>query len=128
MSDEIGVREPSESELEYLKHRPNVGGMATEDHMVILNPYSQLTKEQEGVVVKNERARVFMKKHNIRPSFTLTPQQKQYFFSISNGIPYGTEQDIRETIVGRMIAGDLSSGQTTPEQEIFKSLLEGMMG
>uniref|UniRef100_A0A6H1ZG35 Uncharacterized protein n=1 Tax=viral metagenome TaxID=1070528 RepID=A0A6H1ZG35_9ZZZZ len=44
----IKERQPYESERNYFRSNPNVGGMAAEDNAVILNPFSNLSQEQWG--------------------------------------------------------------------------------
>ena len=109
----IQERKPFQGELDYFKSNPNVGGMATEDRMVIRNPYTQLSPEEQEAVMLNERSRVLMRSGAMRPSFMITPEQTQSFKG------YGTEQDIRETIAGRLLSGDPSAGKPTEEQSRF---------
>jgi hypothetical protein len=101
------------SEDEYFRKNPNVAGMATEDERVILNPYSPKDVNKDAVY-KNEAARIYMRKSKERPTFAVTEQQKQ----LLAGTTYenASEQDQRETIVGRILSQDPSAGQATPEQ------------
>jgi len=65
-------------ELEYFKKNPKTTGMAADDDMVILNPYSTLTDQEKKAVMMNEAARVHMRKGNIEPPrYDLTPEQKE---------------------------------------------------
>ena len=121
-------REPYSSELEFLKTNPNVGGMATEDNKVIINPYSPLSDEQKQGIIINEVARLAMRNGYERPTFELTPEQQEYFNTMNNGKPYSTdEQDIRETIIGRILSGDDSAGNVTPEQKKYAEELQKVL-
>ena len=93
--NKIEQREPYSGELEFFKKNTHVGGMATEDNRVILNPFSKLSTQEKLSVLQNERARVFMRTSGKRPDFELTPEQRLKFST------YGSEQDIKETIAAR---------------------------
>jgi len=108
-------REPKPEELDYFKANPHVGGMATEDQRVILNPHTTLTPEQQQYVKQNELARLIMMKKGV-PEFQLTPEQQQYFATMNQGKPYGPEEAIRATILGRIVSGDETAQNPTPEQ------------
>lgn len=108
------LREPFESERRYFYSNPNVGGMATEDKKIILNPYKTFTDVEKQSVIKNEALRLWMKDRNIVPNFELTPEQKQKF----KGTPY--EKDdlaLKQSILSRFLSGDPSAGILTKEQE-----------
>lgn len=102
-------------ENDYFRRNPHVAGMATEDGRVILNPYSSLSDDEQGAVYLNEASRLLMRESS-PPSFNITPEQRERFATINNGQPYGSEQDIRETIAARILSGDPSAGAATPEQ------------
>jgi hypothetical protein len=113
-------RRPYPSEDAYFQANPNVGGMAAEDGRVVLNPYAPLSEDERRLVAANEAARLRMRSDSVgRPDFELTPEQAAYFASINNGRSYGSDQDIRETIIGRILSGDPSAGTTTPEQRAY---------
>lgn len=96
--------------------------MAAEDNAVVLNPFSQLSKSELEAVALNEAARVFMRRHQeFRPSFSLNEQQKSAFAN------YGSEQDVRETIAARIVSGDPSALNPTPEQVEFASRLRAAL-
>ena len=109
--DKIKERKPYQSELDYFKKNPNVGGMATEDGAYIMNPFSSLSQNEKEAVVLNEKARVFMRSGAARPSFEITPEQRKKFRNYSKD-----DQDIRETIAARILSGDPSAGKPTTEQ------------
>jgi hypothetical protein len=108
-------REPNEAELDYFKSNPHVGGMATEDQRIILNPHTTLTPAQQEYVKQNELARLIMMKKGV-PEFQLTPEQQQYFATMNQGKPYGPSEAIRATILGRIVSGDETAQNPTPEQ------------
>ena len=108
-------REPYESELQYFKQNPNVGGMAAEDKRIILNPYSKLNEQQKSTVARNEAIRLFMKEKKYNYNFEVTPEQMELF----RNTPYGNPQNInelKETILSRIITQDPSVGVPTEEQ------------
>ena len=96
----------------YFQSRPDVTGMATDDGQVLLNPNSNLTPQEQEAVIANERSRILMRSGQVpRPTFTLTPTQNEYFQAYSTDI-----QDVRETIAARILSGDPSAHDFTPEQ------------
>jgi hypothetical protein len=102
--------------------------MAAEDNQVIINPYSGLTDEEKQGIRMNESARLAMRNGYERPTFELTPEQKEFFNTINDGKPYSTdEQDIRETIIGRILSGDSSAGNVTPEQKKYAEELQNVL-
>ena len=109
------------SEQRFFFKNPHIAGMITNDGYVVRNPYSLLTKRQQEAVMKNEKARLFMQINNIRPRFKITSLQKTLFSG------YGSIQDIRETIVGRIISDDPSAGNITKTQKLFSRKLEKTM-
>ena len=108
-------------EDEYFKKNPHVAGMAAEDNKIILNPYSGLNNQQKQAVVANEGARIFMRTTGFKPDFAVTPQQKKLFLN------YGNDQDVKETIVGRILSNDSSAGDVTKEQRNFVNQLKAKM-
>lgn len=121
MPFEAELRDPSKSELDFFKSNPLTSGMAAEDDRVVLNPFSELSDEERQGVVLNETSRIFMRTKDFRPEFSLTPRQMKQFES------YGTKQDIRETIVGRILSGDPSISDATPQQVLFAGRLRKLM-
>ena len=109
-------------EDEYFKANPNVGGMAAEDNQVIINPYSPLSDEEKEAVRMNEVARLAMRNGYKRPTFDLTPEQQESFKDYSTD-----EQDIRETIIGRILSGDPSAKNVTPEQKKYAEELQKVL-
>jgi hypothetical protein len=111
--DMFGTRDPEEGELEFFKKRPEVAGMATEDNKIILNPYSKNTAEEQQAVAKNEAFRLFMKMQELVPSFELTKEQQEFFKDTEY------EKDTaaaKQTILARILSGDPSAKNATPEQ------------
>lgn len=109
-------------EDEYFKANPHVGGMAAEDNSVIINPYSKLTDEQKEGIRINETARLAMRNGYRRPDFELTPEQQEAFKNYSTNI-----QDQKETIIGRILSGDTSAGNVTPEQKKYAEQLKKVL-
>ena len=106
-------RQPYQSELDYFKNNTNVGGMATEDNKIILNPYSNLNDKERRQVGLNEGVRLFLRENpNYIGNFGLTNQQKQSLGNYSNNI-----DDIRSTILARILTNDPSAGNATIRQK-----------
>ena len=105
-------------ENKYFSRNPNVAGMAAEDNSVILNPDSRLSDQEKAAVVQNEKARIFMRKSGILPDFSLTDEQQNAFKN------YGNSEDIRQTLVGRIISGDPSALNATQEQRDFAQIIK----
>ena len=103
----------SASERKFFKKNPNITGRAAEDNEVTLNPYSKLSKKERDSVIINEQVRIYMRQRNIVPKFKITMEQRNRFKN------YGSDNDIRATIVGRIISGDPSAGNITQEQKQF---------
>ena len=121
------IREPSKDELGWFSKNPKVSGRAVfEDNTIVLNPYSGLTPEQYQAVAVNEAARLYMRNNNIVPEFDVTDEQVELF----KGTAY--EKDplaMRETILGRGLSSDPSSGKLTPQQKALVEILrKAMMG
>ena len=101
-NDTFGYKErsPYPSEMNYFKQNPRVGGMATEDNKITLNPYSGLTRQQNDAIKRNEAIRLYLRENgNNYPQFLLTPEQNNYF---NNNLNYSHNPvDIQHTILGR---------------------------
>jgi hypothetical protein len=112
------VRQPSQSELDYFRKNPQVGGMAAEDGRIILNPASKLSSEEKAAVAKNEAARLYMRENGVVPDFELTPEQKATFAGTAYGTPEN-ESALKSTIAARILSGDPSAGNVTADQKAF---------
>jgi hypothetical protein len=121
----IGIREQLEpGEESYFKANPHVTGMAADDDKIIMNPFSTLKDNEKQAVMMNEAARVHMRNKMIdAPNFELTPTQTEKFGSYSKDL-----NDIRQTIAARILSGDPSAGDATPEQQEYVSRLRQFMG
>lgn len=115
------LRDPYDSELDYFKNNNHVAGMATEDDKVIFNPYSEVIPNHSDSIYKNEASRIYMRQKGMRPDYEITQDQAKRFTG------YGEPQDIKETIVGRGIAGDDSAGDLTDQQREFIKKLSNQM-
>lgn len=101
----------------FFKGHRDTAGMAAEDGAIVLNPYSTNPSESQELVAVTEAARHHMKKMGSAvPAFTLTPGQREFFSKADNGRPYGSDEDIRHTILSRIIVGDKSAGDVTKAQ------------
>ena len=115
-------RSPYQSELDYFKANPRVGGMAAEDGLIIINPYSALSDAEKNAVRLNEAARLYMRM-NGAPGFALTDEQRQKLIGTGyENMDPGTQA---ATIAARIMSGDPSGGAPTPEQRAFVEALRG---
>jgi hypothetical protein len=113
-TDQPLLREPYKTELQYFKANPSVTGMMTSDEKVILNPFSNLSKQEQNAVYQNEAIRLHLKKNNYEPKFELTPQQREFF----KGTPYEKDETAaKHSILARILTGDPSVGTLTKEQK-----------
>jgi hypothetical protein len=115
------MREPWPGELAFFRSRPDVAGLAAEDDCVVLNPYSNLNDDQKSAVALNEAVRIVMRRDGLCPDFDLTITQKSAFAS------YGPIDAIRATIVARIVSGDPSACEPTPEQVEFAKMVARKM-
>lgn len=109
------------SERAYFGKHKHVGGMAAEDGKVILNPFSSLGATERRAVFMNELARLFLR---ARPGFSppLSPEQQTKFGT------YGAPQDMRDTVLARVLSGDPSAGRPTFMQANKANALRGLLG
>lgn len=110
-------------EQEFFQKNPHVGGMAAEDDQIIINPFSTLTEAEKQAVMLNEAARVHMRSGKMQaPQFTLTPEQESAFSSYGNNL-----NDKQSTIAARILSGDPSALNATPEQLEYVQQLKNFM-
>jgi hypothetical protein len=100
-----------------------VSGVAAEDNRIVLNPNSKLSEIEKSAVIINEAARIEMRRTGVVPSFEITPKQREQFSK------YGPDWAIRETIAARIISGDPTVPEPTPEQakfadEVYEKMME----
>ena len=120
----VGVRDVHPGEDKYFKDNPHVAGMAAEDNKIILNPYSKLSEKEKQAVMMNEAARVHMRQGMIdAPRYDLSPEQGKAFANYSKSI-----EDQRQTIAARLLSGDPSALQPTPDQLEYVGKLRQFMG
>jgi hypothetical protein len=116
--------EPDKETLDYFKKNPTVAGMAVGaglngydgDRRVFVNPYSGLTNEERKGLVENERIRHFMDENKPKLEFNPTSQQVKSFEGTEYGKPENAER-LKQTLVARILTGDRSAGDITPEQQ-----------
>ena len=110
----------------YFKANPGTTGMAVggglsgspkdEPRTVMLNPYSNLTKEGRQAVETNERLRHFMDETGYDPKIEPTPAQIKAFEGTEYGKPENRKY-LGQTIAARILTGDESAGDVTPAQQ-----------
>jgi hypothetical protein len=82
--------------------------------MIILNPYSKLTPQQQNVVAQNEAIRLLLKKTNFPVQFELTPEQINFF---KNTEYQNNPEEAKKSILARILTKD-SSMQTPSEEQL----------
>ena len=105
-------RDPSASEASFFKKNPEVSGFASEDGMIVLNPHRKFTDEEEMSLLVNKASRLAIRRAPRSLAFPITQQQQGMFNDFAaRGVPgERSGQDIRETILARLVAGDPSAG------------------
>jgi hypothetical protein len=115
---------PDKETLDYFKKNPSQTGMAVGaglngydgDRRVFINPYAGLTPDGRKGVVENERIRHFIDETKPKINFTPTSEQVKSFKGTEYGKPENLNR-LKETIVARILTGDASAGNVTPEQQ-----------
>lgn len=114
------MRQPYESEAQFFKSRPEVGGMAAEDGKIVLNPYSKLSQNEKMAVAKNEAARLWIRDNKPKIDININDAQKQFFA----GTEYAQNpQAMKETILARIISGDPSANADKAQIQAANQLL-----
>jgi len=113
------IRKPYFGEQVFFMANPDTPGMASEeDGQIVLNPNSKLSPIERQALARNEAARLFMFENKIVPEFAVTPEQAQSFAGTVYGKP-GNEPYMRQTIAARIVSGDPSAKDFTPQQKQF---------
>lgn len=130
------VVEPDGETLKWFKEHPETTGMAVggglngssakDPRQIMLNPFSKLTPEQKNGVAQNEAIRHFMDEKKPKLDFEPTPEQAAFFAGTEYGKPENKER-LKETIVARILTGDKSAGEITPEQIAAARKVQAMM-
>jgi hypothetical protein len=94
----------------YYRENSHVAGMAADDGMVTINPYSQISDQERQSVYENEAARLFMREKGT-PGVDLTELQDG--FLNTNTYRNASKDDRIATILARLISGDPSAGDPT---------------
>ena len=110
------LRKPYDSEDEYMKKNPHVGGMMTEDGKIILNSYSKLSDIEKDSVYRNEEARINIGKFGA-PTFQLTDEQNR--FLDTTDYKNANDEQKKSTIAARILAGDPSAKNFTDDQKKY---------
>lgn len=107
-------------EDKFFKERPEVAGMAAGDGMIVLNPYSKLSKKELGQVAKNEALRLKMYEDKFDPEMKITDNQREFF----RGTEYETNPTaMKQTILARIYSQDPSAMATKEQKDLlFKYL------
>jgi hypothetical protein len=112
-------RVPYEGEDKFFKSRPEVAGMAAEDDKIVMNPYSNLNKQQQDAVRRNEAYRIYMRQNKIAPEFDVSEDQAKFF---ENTEYAGNPEAMRQTIAARILTGDRSVTPTDKQIQWAKAL------
>lgn len=121
------VRVPEGLEEYFFAGNPNVAGMADfGSNTVVLNPYSNLDKQGRDSVATNELSRLVMNERGYPMKFDVTPEQQSTFQGTVYGKPENQDQ-LRQTLIARIIAGDPSAGKPTTDQEAWANLIRMFM-
>lgn len=118
------LRQPFQSESDYFRANPHVAGMAAADDNVTLNPFTGLNPAQQDAVARNEFARIWMRQNGLRPEFALTPQQQNFFANTEYG---KAPMEAKHTILARLLSGDSSAQDSTPEQRGMAYMLNPLI-
>jgi hypothetical protein len=118
------VVQPDKETLDYLKKNPGTTGMAVGaglngydgERRVMVNPYSGLTPKGTEALIENERIRLFIDETKPKLEFEPTKAQIDFFKGTEYGKPENRER-LKETIIARILTGDGSAGDITPEQQ-----------
>ena len=123
-TDRYPVVEPDAETLDYFKKNPNQSGMAIGaglngyggERRVVVNPYSGLDPQGVKGLIENERIRHFIDETKPKLDFTPTKEQLDFFKNTEYGKPENIAR-LRETLVARILTGDDSAKNITPEQQ-----------
>jgi len=118
----------------WFKENPNTSGMAVggglngfskdDPRVVMINPYSGLTKQGRESVLLNEKLRHFMDESDYDTGPGEPTQAQIDFFK---GTEYGKPENrkyLGQTIAARIVTGDSSAGDVTPEQRASAARLK----
>lgn len=117
------VRPPFPGEEAMFRRRPEVAGMAGEDGWITVNPHSPPGVNRQAVV-KNEAIRLFQRDNGLSYNFPLTESQRNFLAKTE----YGADPSAaRETIVARILTGDPSAGDVTPDQRAAAAMTQAFI-
>ena len=94
--------------------------MAAEDNQIVINPYTNLSRQEQASVAKNEATRVRLRENpGLIQGFQMTPQQ------ISSTQNYSPDwKDRVSTTIARLNSGDPSAGTPTDAQLKYMQQLQ----
>lgn len=115
--------QPDKGTLDYFKANPNVAGMAVGEGLngysgarsVMVNPYTKLDRKGREGLLKNERLRHFLSEGRVRLKSEPTAEQLKFFGGTEYGKPENREE-LKSTLLARILTGDDSAGNVTDEQ------------
>lgn len=117
------LRPPSETELEFFHGNRHVGGYASPDGKIVMNPFSGHSPDERKAIMHNELYRLMTRDETI-PRFQgkLTNEQKKTL--AANPFYWKADPQAQmDTIMGRLISGDPSGGRPSPEQEDYLRMI-----
>ncbi|MBC8550252.1 MAG: hypothetical protein H8D23_11465 [Candidatus Brocadiales bacterium] len=101
----------------FFRDNKHVAGMfEPETNSIHLNPFNKFTDEQKSAVARIEGFRGFMSVNNIVPNFELTKKQKKSLKGTGEDFENEGGKFARQTIASRILVGDESALDVTPEQ------------
>ena len=121
----IPQRKATDSERQFFLQNIKVGGYASPDNNIVLNPFAPLLPDEQNAVAHNEAIRVLLRQNpDIKPKFNFTDQQNQQFANYSPN-----KQDQYNTVFARLITNDPSANGTAEQKQyanqLFSNLLKG---
>ena len=116
------IRFPYNDELRWFMQNYNTPAMVAKDNQITFNPHSDRVTDS---VMRNEQARLAMRRTQPPLADTITPQQESSF----QGTPYeGDRRNMLQTILARMLTRDPSGGSPTPQQSGQVDYLRKLVG
>lgn len=92
---------------------------------VAINPYSNLSPEQQHAVVMNESFRQYLEDIGFVPTFDLSPEQRQARGTVFKDSPYNKYLDsYKKTLMARIFSGDNSFNPTDEQKKMVEIVLQ----
>lgn len=109
------LRDPNQEEILWFRENTSITGYASDDGCIVTNPFTALNNDEIESVCINEALRLFMRDQKIKPRIRLTKKQINFFKATAYE---GNLIEIRQTIIARIISGDPSAQDITPNQRM----------